>query len=86
MDSKLDPANHVSPDWTHFLDTAFKEKHLGTWRFDQGVSALIGTLRVHNFSTVSFDDPKDQFRYELLGGNEWRVKLFLEWFNTKYNP
>jgi hypothetical protein len=30
-------------------------------------------------TALKFLDPKDQFKFELLGGDQWRWKLMVEW-------
>lgn len=82
----IDPMSQAcDAEWHEFLNTRFKEKGLGEWKFDQ-TPKLIGTVNVINFGTVLFADKKDQFRFELLGGESWRVQMFLEWLSIRRQP
>ena len=59
-----------------YLDNTFRECGLGQWHW----------IHKHNFwspkYSIEFIDPKDQFLYELRGGEQWRKRIEREWEDT----
>jgi hypothetical protein len=52
--------------WNKHLETILQSKGLGEWEYTVN-------------DTMRFTDPKDQFRFELLGGDLWTDQLYREW-------
>lgn len=57
-----------------YITKSFAEKGLGEFRY--GVRSGPGDTVA---TKVIFLDPKDQFKYELLGGERWRWQLMQQW-------
>lgn len=62
-----------------FLDAAFAAKGLGTWHWTQIVTETGNTKMKSVRFEVCFDDPKDQFVYELLGSEKWCDTIVDQW-------
>jgi hypothetical protein len=69
-------------DWSNrldvFLDTAFREKGLGTWLW------VRHTNEWSERKCIEFVNEKDQFIYLLNGGERWRKRIEHVWFSGEW--
>jgi len=68
----------MSHDLRDYMTESFAAKGLGEFRHVV-VGVVDGAPKAIFQTALQFLDPKDQFMFELLGGDQWRWKLMVEW-------